>query len=122
MTARRRRRGPVGTRLAGRVVLGMVLAVTGFLTLRFLLADDGYPALLTLRGELRDLQVEVRDLDRTNRRLRRAIDALHHDPYAVEKIARENLDLVAPGEILYLFPAEPSPGGVTEPDAGTERP
>ena len=79
-------------------------------------------AIYAARGELRDLQVEVRDLDRTNRRLRRAIDALHHDPYAVEKIARENLDLVAPGEILYLFPAELSPGGVMEPDAGRARP
>ena len=85
-------------------------ALAGLLGLRFLTADDGYPALMSLRGDLRGLNVEIRELSDENRRLLEAITALRHDPHAVERIAREDLDLVAPGEILYLFPGEMAPG------------
>lgn len=118
----RRRHQPGGSGLSRRVGAGVVLGVAGFLALRFLLASDGFPALLLLRGELHGLQTEVNELDSANRRLRQAIDSLHGDSYAVEKIAREDLDLVAPGEVLYLFPAALGPEPPAESDAALERP
>ena len=111
------------TRAAGlgpRVVAGAVLTLAGLLGLRFLTASDGYPALLALRSELVTLQEEVRQLHRDNRHLEDQIASLRNDPYAVEKIAREDLDLVAPGEILYLFPGKlgPPAADTLQPPAG----
>jgi cell division protein FtsB len=76
------------------------------LVLRFLMADDGYPAILSLRAELGKMEAEVARLGGENADLRAKIRALREDPYAVEKIAREELDFAAPGEVVYLFPAE----------------
>jgi cell division protein FtsB len=48
---------------------------------------------------------------RQNEALRQRIARLRHDDAYLEKIAREELNLVRPGEIIYRFaPAEPRPG------------
>ena len=111
----RRRRPQSAPEIARRVGLGTVLAVSGLLALRFLTASDGYPAVLAQRRELRDLSREVESLEQRNEALRRTIHALRDDPHAVEKIAREELDLVAPGEVLYLFPDDLEPGEAEQP-------
>jgi len=46
-------------------------------------------------------------LEKRNRLLRSEIDALKSDPFAVEILAREKLNLVRPGETVYqLVPQE----------------
>jgi cell division protein FtsB len=53
------------------------------------------------------LRAEVRALRAENVRLTSEIDALKRDPYRIEAIAREQLNLSRPGEILFLF--QPAP-------------
>lgn len=97
--------------LGGGVVVALVVAVAALLTLRFMAADDGYPAILGLRAELGEAGVELHRMQSENRHLRRRIKSLRTERYPVEKIAREDLDFAVPGEIIYLFPADlPVPG------------
>jgi cell division protein FtsB len=93
-----------------------ILLLAALLVLRFLVADDGYPALLALRSDLGRMESEVARLSAENSDLRRRIQALRDDAYPIEKIAREELDFAAPGELIYLFPAEMSQPGESAGD------
>ena len=53
---------------------------------------------------------EVRTLEAENERLSRAISALQDDPAVIERIAREELGLVRPGERVLRFPRSARPG------------
>jgi cell division protein FtsB len=114
---RGRRRRPLGSRFLAAVIL----LLAALLVLRFLVADDGYPALLALRSDLRRMESEVADLSRENADLRRRILALRNDAYPIEKIAREELDFTAPGELIYLFPEELSRPGASGSGPGEGR-
>lgn len=92
--------------LGGRLVVTIVVAVAALLTLRFMVADDGYPAILSLRAEMAEVQGELRHLHAENNSLEKKIAALRDDTYPVEKLAREELDFALPGEIIYLIPEE----------------
>jgi cell division protein FtsB len=63
---------------------------------------------------------------RQNEALRQRIARLRHDDSYLEKIAREELNLVRPGEIIYRFaPAEPRtgrPGSLSDSPAGLRPP
>jgi cell division protein FtsL len=50
------------------------------------------------------MQAEVAQLDEGNRKLEAEVAALNSDPKAVEKIARETLNLVRPGEVVLILP------------------
>ena len=91
--------------LGGGVIVAVVVAVAALLTLRFMVADDGYPAILALRAEMSETDLELHRMQAENRHLLRRITALRAEPYPVEKMAREELDFARPGEIIYLFPA-----------------
>lgn len=97
--------------LGGRVVVAIVVAVACLLALRFLVADDGYPAILSLRADMARVHDQLRQLNVENTDLERRIAALRGDSYPVEKLAREELDFVLPGEVIYLFPEDLRAGG-----------
>ena len=75
------------------------------------------------------MQVAVAQLDADNRKLEAEVAALKNDPHAVEKIARETLNLVRPGEIVLILPEgwearvkppeseAPAPAAATPPPA-----
>jgi cell division protein FtsB len=90
-------------------VVVIVIAVAGLLTLRFMVADDGYPAILSLRADMAEVHGDLRRLHAENTALERRIAALRDDTYPVEKLAREELDFALPGEIIYLFPQDLEP-------------
>jgi len=100
------RRKQHGRPLGGRLLAVATLLLAALLVLRFLVADDGYPALLALRSDLGRMESEVVHLSVENSNLRHRILALREDAYPIEKIAREELDFAAPGELIYLFPEE----------------
>jgi cell division protein FtsB len=54
-------------------------------------------AVSILRGELREAETE-------NASLEAEVKALGTDPFRIETIAREELGLARPGEIIFLFP------------------
>jgi len=65
--------------------------------------ERGVGHLLRLRAEQRKLDDSNFVLQKENEILRERIHRLRHDNLYLEKIAREDLGLVRPGEIVYRF-------------------
>ncbi len=61
-----------------------------------------------MRSEILRLDSRIQDEQETGRKLRTSVDALRHDPKAIERLARERLGYAKPGEIIVRF--EPPPG------------
>ena len=57
-----------------------------------------------LRQELLTLEEENRAIQRENDAFRQQIHAFHSDPGYIEKVARDELGMVGPDEIIYQFP------------------
>ena len=87
--------------MVGALIVLAVMAVFG---------DNGVLALKRLRREVDTLVREVRTLEAENERLSRAIRELQEDPAVIERIAREELGLVRPGERVLRFPRSARPG------------
>jgi cell division protein FtsB len=89
-------------RPASYVAISLVfsLLVFGF----FLLSPSGLLKVRKQRIQLAAMQAEVEKLYTENHRLEEEVVALKTDPKAVEKIARETLNLVKPGEVVLLLP------------------
>ncbi|MGH7848415.1 MAG: FtsB family cell division protein [Candidatus Binatia bacterium] len=63
-------------------------------------------------------------LQQENNALRRKIQRLRHDDLYLEKVAREELGLARPGEIVYHFASKstsPPSGGSPEPRRSSEQ-
>jgi len=76
-------------------IIIIVLIIGTFLT---------YPGYLDLRKfnrEITKLDTKIAELEETNKNLRVEIQALKEDPFYIEKVARDNLGLIKPGEIIY---------------------
>jgi cell division protein FtsB len=82
------------------ISLGFSLLVFGF----FLLSPSGLLKVRKQRIQLAAMQADVANLYAENHRLEEEVVALKTDPKAVEKIARETLNLVRPGEVVLLLP------------------
>jgi cell division protein FtsB len=59
------------------------------------------------RREILRFDANIRQEEETARQLRSSIEALRHDPKAVERLARERLSYAKPGETVVRF--EPAP-------------
>ena len=70
----------------------------------FLVSPSGLLKVRKQRIQLAAMQAEVEKLYADNRKLEDEVVALKTDPKAVEKIARETLNLVKPGEVVLLLP------------------
>ena len=75
-----------------------------FLVVHEIFGDHGYLALRRRRRELETLQQQVKQLQEENKKLEDEIKALKSDPKAIEKLAREQMKLARPGEIIYILP------------------
>ena len=101
MSAAREQAAPVDLRRKALFVLFWFIALS--LVFNSLFGDMGLIQVLRQRTLLARLRVEVQDLRTANERLAGDIDDLKRDPYRIERIAREELGLTRPGEILFLF-------------------
>jgi cell division protein FtsB len=101
-------KGRIMTRLTrpGWIVVGALLV----LAVMAVFGDNGVLALRRLRSEVDTLIREVHTLEAENERLSRAISELQEDPAVIERIAREELGLVRPGERVLRFPRSGRPG------------
>jgi cell division protein FtsB len=87
------------------VVAGVLAVLLG----AAVFGDNGFLHLRRLRSEVEALHRDVQALEAENERLSRAITELHTDPTAMERIAREELGLVRPGERVLRFQRSPAP-------------
>ena len=64
----------------------------------------GFLALRREKQEIENLRQQITQLKRANEQLDKRIKALQSDPKAIERVAREQMRLVRPGEIIYNLP------------------
>lgn len=74
------------------------------LSLYTIIGERGAIHLWRLRGEKAKLDEQNYRLSKETEALRQRITRLRYDDSYLEKIAREELNLVRPGEIIYRFP------------------
>ena len=102
--------------LRRRVLYTALWFLVASLLFNFLFGDLGLIQGIRQRHAHGRLQVEVQSLHEQNARLAADVRALRGDPWRIEGIAREELGLVRPGEILFLFPSEEPPSAATSPE------
>jgi cell division protein FtsB len=70
--------------------------------------QNGILALRHQRKELEAQQLKIQQLQQENEQLERQIKALRSDPKAIERLAREQMRMARPGEIIYTLPDKDS--------------
>ena len=84
--------------------VGASIVVSLLLFVFFLAGDRGFLQVRKQRSQVSALQAEVAAIAERNAVLEREVDRLTKDPAAVERIAREDLRLVAPGDVVLVLP------------------
>jgi cell division protein FtsB len=67
-----------------------------------------------MRTQILHLDDQIQKQEEQSKQLKASIDALRHDPKAVERLARERLGYAKPGETVIRFEA-PGTNGVWRP-------
>jgi cell division protein FtsB len=96
------------SRLSPRRVIYLFSCLLVALALFTAFGERGVFHLWRLRGEKQQLQERNFVLQKENDALRERVYRIRHDDLYLEKIAREELGLVRPGEIVYRFAAPDS--------------
>jgi len=90
------------------VIVRIAFGVFGLLTLAMLLLavfnDKGVLEVRSQVQKLNSIDVEIARQEAENKQLHEEIKALRFDPATIEKLAREELKLVKPGEIVLVTP------------------
>ncbi len=81
--------------------LGLVFVLFLVMVLVAVFNKDGVLTVYEVEEELVDLKRKNQALDSENRVLDKEIAALKSQPYSIEKLAREKLNLVKPNETVY---------------------
>ena len=91
---------------SGRTVLIITLGAV-FGSIYALLGESGIVSIMKMRARATQLRYEISAKEQDNRELRGVIRPLREaDPEAIERIAREKLYMVRPGDTLYMLPPE----------------
>jgi cell division protein FtsB len=94
------------TKAQKTLALGLVLIVA--MALAAVFSDKGFMNVYDFTEELNYLKKSNAVLAKDNARIQKEIDALKSDPYAIEMLARDKLNLVKPGETIYQIARESS--------------
>ncbi len=84
--------------------VGFSLVFSVLLFVFFLAGDRGFLQVRKQRAQVSALQAEVTAIVERNAALEKEVARMTKDPAAVEKIAREDLQLVAPGDVVLVLP------------------
>ncbi|HEV7502154.1 MAG TPA: septum formation initiator family protein [Vicinamibacteria bacterium] len=100
------RSGDVGLRRKAATLASIIALVA--LIVGALFGDRGLLHLIDQRHRAEALAREVEELEAENAHLATEITSLRSDPRAIERLAREELGFVRPGETLFLV-RDPAP-------------
>ena len=89
---------------AVRYALGAVLLLV---FMSGLFGQNGYLALRRAHADVKKLHKEIDQLNEQNHQLSGDVHALKTDPAAVERVAREDMGLARPGELVFRLPETP---------------
>jgi cell division protein FtsB len=79
------------------------------LSLLAMVGERGFWELYKYSYHLQRIESRVRTLEVENQRLQRQVTGLRSDPYQVEKLAREDLGLARPDEVIFEIVDRPLP-------------
>lgn len=99
----------LGTRAFGmrrKIATVFAIALAALLGYHIVFGANGLTVFSGKRRDLRDLQSQVRVLQRENGDLQGHVDRLTSDPNAIEHEAREDLHYTRPGEVIFTLPPE----------------
>ena len=90
----------IWSKLTGAVIFLLLLAGIGLVVVWYLpqIRQNEH-----MRAEILRLDAQIQQEEETARKLKASIDALHHDPKTVERLAREKLGYAKPGETVIRF-------------------
>jgi cell division protein FtsB len=98
-----------------RTILGAALLLLG---IHDILGPHGFLAMRRTQKEMDQLRSDVQRLNKENSDMTGEAKSLKTDPQAIERIAREEMGLARPGEMIFKLPP-PSPatqsGSTTTP-------
>ena len=116
-----KRQSPAGWTPQRRRTLLATLGVLSLLALS-VASFDSYRDLRTGRDRELELQRQIADSERRIELLEQRVERLRHDPATIEQLAREELMMARPGEVVIVLPDEPAAGvaeaGEVEREAG----
>jgi cell division protein FtsL len=99
-----------------RIVIGGGIGCFLLLSLLAMAGDRGFFEVYQFNRHLQHVERQIQALEVENERLRKQVTSLRSDPYHIEKLAREDLGLVRPDEIVFEIvdgrPEEPPWSGV----------
>ena len=71
-----------------------------------LVGEKGLLESMRARRQYREVAASLESMRRENSRLREHVRRLRDDPGAIESLAREQLGLIRPGEVLFIIKDE----------------
>jgi cell division protein FtsB len=94
-----------GIRITRRTWL-IPAACLSFILFFTVFGERGLLRIYEMKQEKQRIERSVAELRLDNQKLRLSIEALHSDRHQLERIARKELGLVRPNEIIYQFPPD----------------
>ena len=91
-----------------RQILGLALFA---LLVHDIFGPHGFIAMRRTQKEIEDIRAQIGKVNAENKSLTDEVNALKTDPQSIERIAREEMGLARPGEMIFKLPdsSKPSP-------------
>jgi cell division protein FtsB len=96
-----------------RTILGVAILA---LTIHDIFGPHGFLAMRRTQLEINQFSAEMQKLDKENQELVDQVMSLKTDPRIIEQIAREDMGLAKPGELIFKLPAGPDDSGKPAPN------
>jgi cell division protein FtsB len=77
----------------------------------------GFVAMRRTQKEIDQIREQIGRLNQENKSLATQINSLKSDPNAIERIAREEMGLARPGEMIFKLPDSAKPGDPQNKDS-----
>jgi cell division protein FtsB len=101
--------------ISQRHVLYLLAGLILMLIMFTIIGERGAVHLWRLRGEKSRIDEQNYRLQKENEFLRQRVSRIRQDNHYLEKLAREELNMVRPGEVIYRFPNARADGDQRKP-------
>jgi cell division protein FtsB len=76
----------------------------------------GFIAMRRTQKEIEQIREQIGKVNNENKSLTEQVNSLKTDPKSIERIAREEMGLARPGELIFKIPDTAKPGDPQKPD------
>jgi cell division protein FtsB len=97
-----------------RHILGLALFA---LLVHDIFGTHGFIAMRRTQKEIEQIREEIGRINNENKSLADQVNSLKTDPKAIERVAREEMGLARPGELIYKLPDPAKPADPQKPDS-----